>query len=161
MPDEKIKVLFLPSWYPCESIKVNGIFVKEHVKAAQLFDNVAVLYGEPTPCQSGLFSFWTDLEDGLPTFRFRYGSRNIWRLRFPQYIVASLLAFRKVIKIWGVPDVIHAQEPSSAFVALILRILYGIPYVVSEHWTSFNRRTLRLREILNLPAGFCLGIWQF
>lgn len=35
MPDEKrLKILFLPAWYPSEVNPIDGIFVQEHAKAA-------------------------------------------------------------------------------------------------------------------------------
>ena len=151
---KKLKVLFLPCWYPSETSDVAGIFVKEHAKAAQLYDEVAVLYGEATPCRQGLFTFWSGLEDGLPTFRFRYGPKGISRPRLPQYLAAVMLAFRKVTAIWGTPDVIHAQEPASALAALLLRIFGGIPYVVSEHWTGFSSRTVKLPNIILSRLAF-------
>ncbi len=151
---KKLKVLFLPCWYPSETSDVGGIFVQEHAKAAQLHDEVAVLYGEPAPCRQGLFAFWSGLEDGLPTFRFCYGPKGISRPRLPQYLAAAMLAFRKVTAIWGTPDVIHAQEPASAFAALLLRIFWGIPYVVSEHWTGFSSRTVKLPNIILSRLAF-------
>jgi glycosyltransferase involved in cell wall biosynthesis len=113
-----------------------------------------VLYGEPAPCRQGLFTFGSGLENGLPTFRFCYGPKGISRARLLQYLAAALLAFRKVTAIWGTPDVIHAQEPASAFAALLLRLWGRIPYVVSEHWTGFGRRNLTLPNLM-------LARWAF
>lgn len=45
MHDEKrLKILFLPAWYPSEVNPIQGIFVQEHAKAASLYNDVVVLY---------------------------------------------------------------------------------------------------------------------
>ena len=40
-----MKVLFLAGWYPNEDNPSEGVFVREHAKAAALFNEVAVIYG--------------------------------------------------------------------------------------------------------------------
>lgn len=71
----RLKVLFLPAWYPSETNPVEGIFVKEHAKAASLFNDIVVLYayGDPSPGLKGLYRVSEDVEDGIRTIRVRYG----------------------------------------------------------------------------------------
>lgn len=138
----KLKVLFLPAWYPSERNPIAGIFVKEHAKAAQLYDEVTVLYAEPGPVQEGIFSFRASVEDDLPTFRFRFPSFNIPKTTTLIYILSVLRAFLILKNKKGFPDVIHAVEPQAAAAAFILNRFFGVPYVVSEHWTAFSKRTL-------------------
>ena len=52
MPDEKrLKILFLPAWYPSEVNPIQGIFVEGHAKAASLYNEVVVLhaFGDSSP----------------------------------------------------------------------------------------------------------------
>lgn len=138
----RIKVLFLPTWYPWPENQVHGIFVQEHAKAAGLFDNVAILCGKPAPITNRRVRVCPSVEEGLPTFRFTYPEPPIPYTFWLSYIWGVLRAFREVLRRWGRPDVIHAQEPYGAIAGLLLYYLYNIPYVVSEHCSAFGRHTL-------------------
>jgi glycosyltransferase involved in cell wall biosynthesis len=158
----KTKVLFLPDWYPSETDKLYGIFVQEHVKAAQLYDDVAVLHGVNSSSLEKSPFFWKSLEEGVPTFRFRIPKAKIPKTGLFLYILTVIKAFRLLQKEWGTPQVIHAQEPQSALIALILKKIYGIPFVVSEHSSHFSKRTLppfpvRLARLAYPRASRILG----
>ena len=43
---DRLKILFIPAWYPSKQNLVAGIFIKEHAKAVALFNEVVVLYSE-------------------------------------------------------------------------------------------------------------------
>ena len=46
--------------------------------------------------------------------------------------------FNKLFKSWGKPDVVHANVfMRNAFMGYYLKKRYGIPYVVSEHWSRY------------------------
>ena len=72
--DKRLKVLFLPGWYPSEVDPVAGIFVQEHAKAASLHEDVVVLYaygdfsGSLKP-----YRISEAVESGIRTIRIRYG----------------------------------------------------------------------------------------
>jgi len=146
--EKRIKVLFLPTWYPWPEDQVSGIFVQEHAKAAQLFDNVAVLCGKPAPLAAKYARVASSVEEGLPTFRFTYPEAPVPYCFWLSYAWGVLRAFREVLRRWGRPEVIHAQEPYSAAAALLLQHLYHIPYVVSEHCSAFGTRTLNLSWVI-------------
>jgi glycosyltransferase involved in cell wall biosynthesis len=137
-----IKVLFLPTWYPWPENQVHGIFVQEHAKAARLFDDVAVLCGKPVPISNWRVRIHPSVEEGLPIFRFAYPEPPVPYTFWLSYTWGVQRAFREVLRRWGRPDVIHAQEPYSAMAGLLLYYLYNIPYVVSEHCSAFGLRTL-------------------
>lgn len=147
----KVKVLFLPAWYPSEEKKIEGTFVQEHVKAARLYDEVAVLYGQPTRSRSFMRS---SIEEGIPTFRFFFPNIRIPKTGWLSYTWTMLKAFNTLRKEWGTPEVIHAQEPIGAFGALMLNLIYGIPYVVSEHCSYFPLRTVGMGQILMARRAF-------
>lgn len=70
----RLKVLFIPAWYPSEVNPVAGIFVKEHAKAASLYNDIVVLYAYPDlhPQRMHLYRVSEDTEDGIRTIRVRY-----------------------------------------------------------------------------------------
>jgi len=44
-PDERrLRVLFLPSWYPSKEHPVEGIMIREHARAVALYADVTVIY---------------------------------------------------------------------------------------------------------------------
>ena len=43
---QKLKILHIAGWYPSKDNPVAGIFVREHVKATALYNDVVVLYSE-------------------------------------------------------------------------------------------------------------------
>ena len=71
----RLKVLFLPAWYPSEINPVAGIFIREHAKAASLHNDVVVLYAypDPSPQRRHLPAVSEVTEDGIRTIRVRYG----------------------------------------------------------------------------------------
>jgi hypothetical protein len=49
---------------------------------------------------------------------------------------------KKIIEERILPEIIHAHVFTAGLPALILGRLYGIPIVLTEHWTKFPRRKL-------------------
>ena len=72
---KRLKILFLPAWYPSKVNPVRGIFVKEYAKAASLYNDITVLYVyfNPFPERRGLYGVSKDIEDGIRTVRVGYG----------------------------------------------------------------------------------------
>jgi glycosyltransferase involved in cell wall biosynthesis len=76
MHDKKrLKILFLPAWYPSEVNPVAGIFIKEHAKAASLYNDIVVIYAypDPYPKPRKFYQVTENVEDGIRTIRIRYG----------------------------------------------------------------------------------------
>lgn len=71
----RLKVLFIPAWYPSEARPVAGIFVREHARAASLYNDIVVLYAypDPSPERRHLPSVSEVSEEGIRTIRVRYG----------------------------------------------------------------------------------------
>jgi glycosyltransferase involved in cell wall biosynthesis len=79
----RLKILFLTAWYPSEVSPEAGAPIKEHAKAASLYNDIAVLYAYPTPlskpwkfCQAS-----ESIEDGIRTIRVKYNSVFLDRQR--------------------------------------------------------------------------------
>ncbi len=139
----RLRVLFIPQWYPARSgpNQVTGTFCREHVRAASLYDDVAVLV-LTSRLQRWPTLQWERVEDlGVPTFYVTFGRSPIpkttslflsWHLR---------RAFRRVIEEWGLPDVVHTQDIQAYFVIRALRC-FGLPFVISQHWSGFLERII-------------------
>lgn len=134
-----MKVLFLPAWYPHRRDAMWGLFVRKHAQAAARYEDVHVLYVQ---AESGLgHRFCEERTAAGVTEHYVYypldgpGGRagRLWRCAR-----AYAVGFKRVFKQWGRPDIVHVQVlDKNALAALWLKIRYGIPYVVTEHWTRY------------------------
>lgn len=140
-------VLILPSYYPEKHSPNNGLFFKSQAKAMlNSVDKLTVIYVEQKSLRhlfrhfkENLYQKSVGIEDGVLTYRihglsflnqFEAGG-NIWI-----YVMCKLI--RDYIKDNGKPDVIHAHNVFNAGrVALLIKKQYGIPYIITEHSSSF------------------------
>jgi glycosyltransferase involved in cell wall biosynthesis len=72
---QRLRVLFLPSWYPSEDSPVVGPYIREHAKAAFMYNDIVVLYAYADdrlpPWSRHMVT--EDVEDGIRTIRVRFG----------------------------------------------------------------------------------------
>lgn len=146
-------VLQIPSWYPTTEAPWNGIYF---VEQARLLLEHGVKMGVIYPEQQSLRrASWTALRDKhfqvewtdeheIPTLR-RYGW-NLW-WRFPPGVRLRIRsAFRlgcRYVDRCGVPDLIHAQSARWAGAAAArLSRHFSIPYVLTEHFSGFQRNAV-------------------
>ena len=119
-----LKVLVLTTSYPSSESPVDGIFVREHARAAALAGaDVRVVHLQRTPGR-GLYELVPE-DDDPPLVRVRY--RRFGR---PLSYLAFAAGARAAA---GDPDVVHATSHLAALAALSLRK----PLVYSEHWSVF------------------------
>ena len=146
----KLRVLFLPTWYPTEENPVACVFIKEHAKAVSLYNDVIVLYSEEAgEGVKGLSETISDeIEDGIRTVRIKHKKSPLPKTSFFIYIWSIFAAFRRLLKEGWRPDVIHAHIYLAGIPAVVLGKIYKIPVVVSEHWSAFPRHALRKFDVL-------------
>jgi glycosyltransferase involved in cell wall biosynthesis len=153
--DRRLKILHIPAWYPSRQNPVAGIFVREHVKATALYNDVVVLYSEGVDKGiRGLYQIEDNIEDGIRTLRLRYRKSPIPRTSYFIYLWAMFGAFRKLLKEGFRPDVIHAHVYSAGVPAVLLGMRYGIPVVVTEVFSGFPRGLIRGLERLKAKFAF-------
>lgn len=152
---EKLKVLHIAGWYPSKKNPVAGSFVREHVKATALYNEVVVLYPEGVDNDiSGLVQIMDKFEDGIRTLRLRYRKSPIPKTTYMIYLYVIYRAFRKLVGEGFIPDVIHAHVYSAGVPAAMLGIRYDIPLVLTEHSTAFPRGQLRGLELMKARFTF-------
>lgn len=144
MPDSNaLRVLHIASWYPSKKNPVEGVFVLEHVKSTALYNDVAVLYfeGSKTGCKS-FYSLEDSDEKGIRTFRLRH--KKVMPLTGYFLSVWSAFAvFRKLMREGWRPDVIHAHVYTAGLPAVLLGKFYGVPVIVTEHFSGFPRGLIK------------------
>lgn len=145
----RLKILFIASWYPSKKNPVAGIFIKEHAKAVSLYNDVIVLYSEGIDSSIKHFCKIEDnVEDNIRTLRVCQKKSPIPKTTYFIYLWSMFKGFRKLIHEGWKPDIIHAHVFSAGVPAVILGKLYKIPVVITEHWTGFPRHILGKFDIL-------------
>jgi glycosyltransferase involved in cell wall biosynthesis len=157
---KRLRVLFLPAWYPSEVSPLSGVFIREHARAASLYNDVVVMHAYHSPdCRiKGLYDVSDALEDGIRTIRIRYrcpSARDYSPISRALRLCSTFSYFCRFVRQGWRPDIIHAHVYSAAVTAVILGRVYGIPVVVTEHWTNFITRELTWER--RLAAKFALN----
>lgn len=153
--NRRIRVLFVPQWYPSRNgqNQVTGTFCREHVRAAALHDDVAVLvFGSRSDRWPTLH--WERVEDaGVPTFYATFGLSPVPKTSRLFFYVHLLRAMRRVMREWGRPDLIHTQDAQAYYVMKALHRL-RIPFVISQHWSGFMEQLLDRASVRRFRWAF-------
>jgi glycosyltransferase involved in cell wall biosynthesis len=146
-------VLVVPSWYPTTEAPLRGIYFAEQARCLQKRGlTVGLVYPEQQSLRrlswealrrKQFQTAWTT-DHSVPTLR-RYGW-NVW-WRFPpgmRWRVRSAVRLaHQYVDRHGVPDVIHAHSARWAGAAAAqMSDTFGVPYVLTEHFSGFVRDDL-------------------
>lgn len=137
----KRNILFMSPWYPDKKDPMPGLFVQRHALAAAQLNEVSCLYVKGYADQETTELEWT--QNPLVELRIYYPSRAgfvgwiKYRYAFLHYHFKGLAL---VTKKWGRrPDLVHVNILTrEGVIALLWKWLYGIPYVVTEHWSRYH-----------------------
>jgi len=151
-----LRILHLPKWYPHRYDDQDGDFVARHVAtiAAQPGLVSAVVFA--TVAQGPLARLVVqevDLNGPAPTWRYYYRARLTGfgpldrLLKLLLWLGCALHGVRAVRRHWQgqLPSLVHVHVLlRTGLLALLLRELWRLPYVVTEHWTIYlpERRAL-------------------
>jgi glycosyltransferase involved in cell wall biosynthesis len=162
-----MKVLFLPRWYPNPSHPYEGVFVREHARAAQAAGvQVAVLHMPDVAAPvRGLWRMDEETDPGLsagiPTYHVLTRPIRIPGLRALGFRISSWLqlwaawrAFRRLRSEGFEPDLIHGHVHTAGSIAVFLGRRFGLPVVLTEHSSAFPRRTIPDGALRRAKAAF-------
>lgn len=162
MGSKRFRVLFITAWYPTKESPVEGIFVREHAKAVNLYDDIVLLH--TVGHDQGLKGWWTmkketdkSLTEGIPTYRIWYRRASVPKVSYLISILSVVQAFRRIRADGFRPDIIHAHIYEAAVPAVIIGKLYGIPIVVTEHLSEFPRKLLSRFKIWKAKFSYRLA----
>lgn len=142
----KPRVLMLPKWYPNRYDDQDGDFVARHVAAIAPHADVAVVFATVA---SGPLAAWTECDEStdgaVPVFRYYYRARPSGLpildklLKLLLYYWCLGQGYKQVVERWGAnPDLIHVHVLlRTGLAALWWRRRYGVPYIITEHWTLY------------------------
>jgi glycosyltransferase involved in cell wall biosynthesis len=151
-----LNVLFLTTNWPRPDLPIDGIFVREHARAAALQARVAAVHLARAAGERGLFDVERLTDDEIPSWRVRY--RRFGRpASYGAFVAGAVAAFRGLRRSGFEPDVIHAHSFLSALPALALGRAFAKPVVYTEHWTAFvPENPMRLSVAMRAAARLAL-----
>ena len=153
---DRLKILFIPAWYPSKQNPVAGIFIKEHAKTVSLFNEVVVLYSEGIDHSiKNFYKIENNIEDSIRTLRLHYHKSPIPKTTYFIYLWSIFKTFRKLMHEGWEPDIIHVHVFTAGVPAVLLGRPYKIPVVITEHWTGFPRHKLTLFD--RIKARFAMN----
>ena len=147
-------ILILPSWYPETPTDLNGIFFRQQAQALQrsglkigvLAPQFRSLRGQPASLFSLNYGQKQYTEAHIPTYTYR--SMDFFpRVPFidrARWLRAGKTLWQRYLTQHGTPDVIHAHCVNYAgILAHHLHQQTGIPYVITEHSSTYARGLIR------------------
>ena len=140
------KILFISSWFPNKLEPTNGNFVQRHAEAVSLLHDVEVLHAIGDFNQKEKFVFDDEMINGIRTLIVYYKNSKNPLQNFLRRMKAYQLGFKKMQK----PDLVHGNVlHNNLLFAVYLKKKFGIPFVVTEHWTALreiNRNKLPFQK---------------
>jgi len=140
--ERKIRVLFLPKWYPNRYDPMPGLFIRRQAEAITPFCDVAVIYVHPDPDCPNQYEAEFSEENQVRVLRVYYRTKgkasgffgkalNLWR-----FYRANLKAIHSIRQFE--PDLIHAHVLTRmGLIGWKVCRKQHIPLVVSEHWSRY------------------------
>lgn len=138
----------MTSWYPTSESTYGGVFVREYAKAARAAGNeVVVLHlARASKKHRGLWKMEEELDpklsEGIPAHHVYHRSMPLRGTSYPLYLWSASKAFHRLRADGFEPDVIHAHIYDAGVPAVMIGKRFGIPVVITEHFSGFPQRTL-------------------
>jgi len=139
---KKLHILFLCGWYPSNVLPKNGDFIMRHAKTVSAMHTVSVLHIISKPRISKT-EIEVEKDNDLHTYiAYIKPSKNpflkLYRFWF---------AYQALLKEIGGFDIVHLNKLYPfVLLALHLKKIKKLPYIISEHWTGYH-----LKEKKSLP----------
>jgi glycosyltransferase involved in cell wall biosynthesis len=140
-------ILWLTSWYPNATDPFNGDFIKRQAEAVSLYQPLKILFVVKNHRKSLLTGDYPDvhnrdqnLEEHILYYSSTGSDRSVLS-RFNSlktYFSRNLEFIKQLHKDDDLPDLVHVQVALKAgLIALYLKWRYGIPYILTEHWSGY------------------------
>jgi glycosyltransferase involved in cell wall biosynthesis len=150
-------VLVIPSWYPEKAGDIGGSFFREQAVALRKRGyemgvmSVRLSRREFFFALRGRAGVIQECDEGVNTLRLHrttvlpktFHSANVRLVK--KY---GLYLFKTYLSLYGMPDIIHVQSMLPAgYMAMEIAKQYGLPYIVTEHSSSFYRGKLSSKQL--------------
>jgi len=138
----RIKVLFLPLWYPNRNDPMPGLFIQQQAEALTHHCDVAVIYVHPEKDCPNKYEVEFSQENEVRVLRVYYRVpehgfslfRNLLKLfRFYRANFKALNSIREFD-----PDIVHVHILTRmAVIGIRISRLWEKPFIISEHWSRY------------------------
>lgn len=147
-----MKVLYFSPWYPHRYDAMSGLFVRKHAEAVARSCGVCVLYLYADE-KVKEYEVVEQVTNGVREVYVYYPfiDKPILRqlTKAVRFVIAFLKGYSFVEKSFGRPDVTQANVLTRCgALALWLKVRYGIPYVIVEHWTRYLPQNFNFKGFL-------------
>lgn len=143
-----MKVFVISKGMPTEKYPLNGIFEYDQAKAlAKVGHDVTMLVIDlRSRSYKRNFGWFSYEKEGVKVFELSL-PLGVYRraLPFLQFLLVRL--YKKAVKSFGKPDVIHAHFYSIAAIASVLKKKFNMPFVVTEHSSKLNKSALEISKL--------------
>lgn len=143
MLTSKIHLLFISSWFPDRENPSLGNFVVKHLEILTEVTNLTLLQVEKIQDCDKRFQIEVSEQNGYRKVHVLYSASGGFLskyLNLIRYIRAYYQGWKKVNTYYGKPEIIHANVLYPVgIICLLAKYIYGLPYVVSEHWTVYMK----------------------
>lgn len=141
---KKIHVLHIPRWFPHREDPMLGLFVSNHLQCLAGKCENSLLYLQFVEKQNAVFEI-VNSDEGSSFNCTVYIRKARGRFKFLSALLNGFRyfnAFRRGYNIIRLrknkPDLVHVHVLTRpAIFALLLKLLHGIPYIISEHWSRY------------------------
>lgn len=139
--DDKIKVLFLPRWYPNRYDPMPGLFIQRQAEALTQFCQVAVVYIHPDANCPNKFEVDFAVENEVRVLRVYFNAGAQAGILAPifnmvRYYRAAMRAVKSIRQFE--PQIVHAHVLTRiGFVAWRVSRKMNVPFIISEHWSRY------------------------
>ena len=137
---ERLKILFLPRWYPHRYDPMPGLFIQRQAEAVSSYCDVAVLYVHADEQAANRYEIDFADENGIRVVRVYYRESHIpllsGFLKMFRFFRAHSLGF-KMLRSFQ-PDLLHVHVLTrEGIIAMANKLQNGTPYVITEHWSRY------------------------
>lgn len=139
-----MRVLILTGTYPCNEDPLPSIFTHNQVKALQKAGyDVSVLLTDVRSIRKKRPWGFSEYDfDGVHVYRYAIPCGPLPYLCGFAARRAALNGYKRVQKIIGTPDLIHAHFSGAGYCAAAIKEKYGVRYVVTEHGSNLLREPI-------------------
>lgn len=143
-----MKVFVISKGLPTEKYPLNGIFEFDQAKAlANAGLDVAMLVIDfRSRSYKRKYGFFSYTKDNVSVFELSL-PLGVYRRALPLLQQLLIILYKKAVKSFGKPDIVHAHFYSIAAIASVLKRKFDVPFVITEHSSKLNKNLLNISEL--------------
>jgi len=144
-----MNVLWLASWFPNRTNPTTGDFIERHAKAVAPFVKQlsVIVVVKDDEMKTNAVEIKKHQTGNLTVYIAYYGGSRLKGvagkiLSQQKYRQLQQQLFQQIVQTTGMPAIVHVHVAMKAgLFACRLKKKYGIPYVVTEHWSGYFRES--------------------